>query len=139
MNSTVLIVDDEADLRRLLEFNLRTAGYQTMQAVDGGSALQKVREKIPDLIILDLMLPDMRGADVCRALKEDPETHHIPVLILSALGDEIDRVVGFELGAEDYVVKPFSVRELILRVKAILKRASVSKRVALVEESKELL
>ncbi|MBH25639.1 MAG: DNA-binding response regulator [Myxococcales bacterium] len=135
MSETILIVDDEADLRKLLDFNLTAAGFRTVQAATGQEALSRVREETPDLIILDLMLPDMRGTEICRSVKRDPATRHVPVLMLSALGEEIDRVVGFELGAEDYVVKPFSVRELVLRVKAILKRISTS---SPVEEADEL-
>ena len=126
MSELVLIVDDESDLRKLLDFNLKTEGYRTAQAADGREALDKAKSKVPDLIILDMMLPDMRGTEVCKALKQDTLTRDVPVMILSALGGEIDRVVGFELGAEDYVVKPFSVRELVLRVKAILKRAATN-------------
>lgn len=140
MPEKILIVDDEADLRRLVEFNLRTAGYQTVQAINGSEALVKVADEMPDLVILDLMLPDIQGTEVCRRMKQAPETRHIPVLMLSALGDEIDRVVGFELGAEDYVVKPFSVRELVLRVKAILKRStSISATAAAPDESQQLM
>ena len=137
MSGLILIVDDEADLRKLLDFNLKTAGYSTCQASDGREALLMAKEHVPDLIILDMMLPDMRGIEVCKTLKQDQVTREIPVLILSALGGEIDRVVGFELGAEDYVVKPFSVRELVLRVKAILKRSIVN--LASTEEVDELV
>lgn len=122
MSKTILIVDDEDDLRKLVDFNLRAAGFNTLLAANGEEALLLARE-VPDLIVLDLMLPDIQGTEVCRTLKQDDLTRGIPVLILSARGDEIDRVVGFEIGAEDYVVKPFSVRELVLRVKALLKRS----------------
>ena len=124
MTETILIVDDEDDLRRLVDFTLRSAGYETLQAATGSEALSLLKHHSPNLIILDLMLPDIQGTDICRQLKQAPETRHIPVLILSARGEEIDRVVGFEIGADDYVVKPFSVRELTLRVKVILKRAT---------------
>lgn len=123
MSKTILIVDDEDDLRKLVDFNLRGAGFQTLLAANGEEALRQAKLK-PDLIVLDLMLPDIQGTEVCRMLKQDDATRAIPVLILSARGDEIDRVVGFEIGAEDYVVKPFSVRELVLRVKALLKRSA---------------
>ena len=123
MTKTIMIVDDEADLRRLMDFNLRNAGFKTILAENGAEAIKLAQLK-PDLIVLDLMLPDVQGTDVCRELKRSDATREIPVLILSARGDEIDRVVGFELGAEDYVVKPFSVRELILRINAILKRSA---------------
>ena len=120
----VLIVDDERDLVRLLEFNLQQAGFETAVAYAGEDALQKVRQRIPDLIVLDLMLPDIPGNEVCRQLKASPRTRHVPVLMLTARTDEVDRVVGFEVGADDFVTKPFSVRELVLRIRAILRRGS---------------
>lgn len=120
--TSILIVDDERDLVRVLEFNLQQAGYETASAYDGEGALARVRQKLPDLVVLDLMLPDLPGTEVCRQLKGDARTRGIPVLMLTAKGDEVDRVVGFELGADDFVVKPFSVRELVLRIKAILRR-----------------
>jgi len=120
----VLIVDDERDLVRLLEFNLQHAGFETAVAYAGEDALQKVRQRIPDLIVLDLMLPDIPGNEVCRQLKASPRTRHVPVLMLTARTDEVDRVVGFEVGADDFVTKPFSVRELVLRIRAILRRGS---------------
>jgi two-component system phosphate regulon response regulator PhoB len=119
----VLVVDDERDLVSLLDFNLRQAGMETSLAYSGEQALQEARRRVPDLVLLDLMLPDQSGTDVCRQLKSDPRTRAVPVVMLTARGEELDRVVGFELGADDYVVKPFSVRELILRVKAVLRRA----------------
>jgi two-component system, OmpR family, phosphate regulon response regulator PhoB len=120
----VLIVDDERDLVRLLEFNLQQAGFETATAYAGEEALQKVRQRIPDLIVLDLMLPDIPGNEVCRQLKASPRTRHVPVLMLTARTEEVDRVVGFEVGADDFVTKPFSVRELVLRIRAILRRGS---------------
>ena len=120
----VLIVDDERDLLSLLDFNLRQAGLETATAATGEQALAQVRRRVPDLVLLDLMLPDLSGTEVCRQLKGDPRTRQVPVIVLTAKGDELDRVVGFELGADDYVVKPFSVRELVLRVKAVLRRAA---------------
>jgi two-component system phosphate regulon response regulator PhoB len=122
----VLVVDDERDLVSLLDFNLRQAGMETSLAYSGEQALQEARRRVPDLVLLDLMLPDQSGTDVCRQLKSDPRTRAVPVVMLTARGEELDRVVGFELGADDYVVKPFSVRELILRVKAVLRRARQS-------------
>lgn len=119
----VLIVDDERDLAQLLEFNLRQAGFDPRVALTGEEALRAVREKIPDLVLLDLMLPDMPGIEVCRQLKALPQTKNVPVVMLTARGEELDRVAGFEAGADDYVVKPFSVRELTLRLKAVLRRA----------------
>lgn len=120
----ILIIEDEPDLQEVLSYNLGRAGYEVVQALRGSEGLDRARKKPPDLILLDLMLPDTPGSDVCRALKSDPSTRSIPVVMLTAKGEEIDRVVGFELGAEDYVVKPFSVRELLLRIQALLKRLS---------------
>ncbi len=122
----VLIVDDERDLVRLLEFNLQEAGFETVSAYTGEEALQKVRQRVPDLVVLDLMLPDISGNEVCRQLRAFPRTRHVPVLMLTARTDEVDRVVGFEGGADDFVTKPFSVRELVLRIRAILRRGSTA-------------
>ena len=119
----VLIVDDDADILRLLNYNLTNAGYSVQTASTGRSALETVRREPPDLIVLDLMLPDVDGMEVCRTLRLDTTTRRIPIVMLTARGDEIDRVVGFELGADDYVAKPFSPRELVLRVKSILRRS----------------
>jgi two-component system phosphate regulon response regulator PhoB len=120
----VLIVDDERDLVSLLDFNLRQAGFETASAATGEQALAQARHRVPDLVLLDLMLPDLSGTEVCRQLKGDPRTRGVPVVMLTAKGEEVDRVVGLELGADDYVVKPFSMRELVLRVKAVLRRAA---------------
>jgi two-component system, OmpR family, phosphate regulon response regulator PhoB len=119
----VLVVDDERDLLSLLDFNLRAAGLETLLATTGEQALSHLRRRIPDLVLLDVMLPDVSGTEVCRQIKSDPRTRHVPVVMLTAKGEEVDRVVGFELGADDYVTKPFSVRELVLRLKAVLRRA----------------
>jgi len=121
--SYILIVEDERDLVRLLEFNLKQAGFETSVAYDGESALSLARQRTPDLVLLDLMLPDLPGTEVCKQLKSAPATKRVPVVMLTAKGEEIDRVVGFELGADDYVSKPFSMRELILRLRAVLRRA----------------
>ncbi len=118
----ILIVDDERDLLSLVDFNLRQAGFETVLSATGEGAIQAVRRRVPDLVVLDLMLPDVSGTEVCRQLKSDPRTRHVPVVMLTAKSDEIDKVVGFELGADDYVTKPFSVRELALRIHAILRR-----------------
>jgi len=120
----ILVVDDERDLVSLLDFNLRQAGFETTLAHNGEQALQAARRRLPDLTLLDLMLPDIAGTEVCRQFKSDPRTKAMPVIMLTAKGEELDRVVGFELGADDYVVKPFSMRELVLRVKAVLRRAA---------------
>jgi two-component system, OmpR family, phosphate regulon response regulator PhoB len=125
--TSVLLVDDERDLLSLLDFNLRAAGFETVLATTGEQALAHVKRRIPDLVVLDLMLPDVSGTEVCRHIKSDPRTRHVPVVMLTAKGDEVDRVVGFELGADDYVTKPFSVRELVLRLKAVLRRSAASR------------
>ena len=121
----ILVVEDEKDVVDLLSLNLRKAGgFIVASASDGATGLIKARETKPDLIILDLMLPKMSGLEICKILKTDPATRQIPVLMLTAKAEEIDRIVGLELGADDYVVKPFSPREVILRIKAILRRGS---------------
>jgi two-component system phosphate regulon response regulator PhoB len=117
-------VDDESDLLKLLDFSMRGAGFETVLARNGKDALTLARQQKPDLILLDLMLPDIQGIDVCRTLKVDPMTRSIPIIMVTAKSAEIDRVVGFELGADDYVSKPFSPRELVLRVRALLKRTT---------------
>jgi two-component system, OmpR family, phosphate regulon response regulator PhoB len=120
--SRVLIVEDEKDLQRVLEYNLRRSGHDVLVATRGQDGLRLARESRPDLMLLDLMLPGLPGMDVCRLLKDAPETRDIPIIIMTARGEEVDRILGFELGADDYIVKPFSVRELLLRVQAILRR-----------------
>jgi len=120
----ILIVDDEPDLVATVDYNLRREGYTTRTAASGRDALAAAAQApLPDLIVLDLMLPDMPGTEVCRRLRSADATRGLPILMLTAKGDEIDRVVGFEVGADDYVTKPFSVRELLLRIGAILRRA----------------
>ncbi len=123
MPQRVLIVDDEADLCALLKYHLEEAGFQTRQALTGGEALETARRWKPDAVILDIMLPDLSGTEVCRILRSDPRSRNLAIIMLTARGDEVDRVVGFELGADDYVTKPFSPRELTLRVRSVLKRA----------------
>lgn len=124
MSGTILIVDDEADIRSTVEFNLSREGFRTVTAGLGREAVERAADTPrPDLIVLDLMLPDISGTEVCRQLRQSPKTRSIPILMLTAKTDAIDRVVGFEVGADDYVTKPFSVRELVLRVKAILRRS----------------
>lgn len=118
----ILVIEDEADTQRVLEYNLLQAGYEVTLAARGDEGLASARQRRPDLVLLDLMLPGLSGVDVCRALKQDPSTRRAPIVIVTARGHEIERVVGFELGADDYVVKPFSVRELLLRIRAILRR-----------------
>ncbi|HEU0264098.1 MAG TPA: response regulator transcription factor [Geobacterales bacterium] len=118
----ILVVEDEQDLAALLQFNLEKEGYGVTVAHDGLLGLQEARRILPDLVLLDLMLPGMMGIDVCKTLKREGKTAHVPILMLTARGEEIDRVVGFEVGADDYLVKPFSTRELLLRIRAILRR-----------------
>jgi DNA-binding response OmpR family regulator len=120
---TILIVEDERDVVDLLTLNLRKAGgFKISTAPDGATGLHKARTEKPAFIILDLMLPKMPGLEVCKILKTDPATRHIPIMMLTAKAEEIDRIVGLEFGADDYVTKPFSPREVILRIKAILRR-----------------
>lgn len=122
----VLIVEDERDVVDLLTLNLRKAGgFIISTASDGAAGLNKARTEKPALIILDLMLPKMTGLEVCKVLKTDPATRHIPIMMLTAKAEEIDRIVGLEFGADDYVTKPFSPREVILRIQAILRRGEV--------------
>jgi len=120
----VLVVEDERDLADLLAYNLEKEGYQALVAGTGLDGLETARRELPDLILLDLMLPGMMGTEVCSSLRHSEKTRGIPVLMLTARGDEIDRVVGFEMGADDYIVKPFSMRELMLRIRAILRRSN---------------
>jgi two-component system phosphate regulon response regulator PhoB len=124
MKKTVLVVDDERDLLDLVAHHLTGAGYRVLQAVRGVEGIDLAAKERPDAILLDIMLPDLQGTEVLRLLRRDPATASIPVLFLTARGEETDRVVGFELGADDYVVKPFSPRELVLRVRSVLRRAS---------------
>jgi phosphate regulon transcriptional regulator PhoB len=122
IGKTILVVEDEHDVVDLLSLNLRKAGFKVLTAAEGASGLQKAREDKPDFIILDLMLPKMPGLEVCRTLKSNPATRHIPIMMLTAKAEEIDRIVGLEFGADDYVTKPFSPREVVLRIRAILRR-----------------
>jgi two-component system alkaline phosphatase synthesis response regulator PhoP len=120
----ILVVDDEAVLVETIAYNLEQAGYQVITAADGASALEVARRESPDLIILDIMLPEMDGLEVCRQLRRDGSTAATPIIMLTAKGDEIDKVVGLEVGADDYVTKPFGRRELLARVRALLRRAN---------------
>ena len=123
---TILVIEDDADIRNLLHFNLEKEGFTAIEAGDGVTGLAMAREQKPSLVLLDLMLPGMDGFEVCRRLGSSPDTAEIPVLMLTARGEEMDRVVGLSLGADDYVVKPFSAPEVMARVKAILRRLSRS-------------
>jgi two-component system phosphate regulon response regulator PhoB len=124
MKAKILAADDEPDALELIEVNLKSAGYEVLTAADGREALQKARANMTDLILLDIMLPEMDGLEVCKALRRDAATSSMPIIMLTARTAEIDRVLGLELGADDYITKPFSLRELILRVKNVLKRAA---------------
>jgi DNA-binding response OmpR family regulator len=118
----ILVVEDDADILGLVTHNLKSAEFDVLTAQDGYAALSLAKKHLPQLVILDLMLPGLDGFEVCKELKRSPATKNIPVLMLTARGEEVDRIVGLELGADDYVVKPFSPRELVLRVRAILRR-----------------
>jgi len=119
----ILVVDDETVLVETIAYNLEQAGYQVTTAADGASALQAAHRETPDLIILDIMLPEMDGLEVCRQLRRESNTSTTPIMMLTARGDEIDKVVGLEVGADDYVTKPFGRRELLARVRALLRRS----------------
>ncbi|RPH40131.1 MAG: DNA-binding response regulator [Planctomycetota bacterium] len=126
MARTILVIDDEPELVKLLDYNLSKAGYLVLSARDGESGLAAARKHAPDAIILDVMMPGLDGWEVCKRLRQDPSTSALPVLMLTAKADEGDRVLGLELGADDYVGKPFGVRELLARVKALLRRSEVA-------------
>lgn len=126
MSEKILIVDDEKNIRDLLKFNLENEGYKTLEAKDGKEALEKVKENI-DLVILDLMLPEVDGLNVCKQIRSDKEIGDLPIIMLTAKGEDIDRIIGLELGADDYITKPFNPRELMARIKALLRRISMSK------------
>jgi DNA-binding response OmpR family regulator len=118
----ILIVDDEPEAVELVEFNLKQAGFDVAVAADGAEAVKKARSLSPNLIVLDVMLPELDGLEVCRMLRRDPATVGIPIIMLTAKASEVDRIVGLEIGADDYITKPFSPRELILRIKKMLQR-----------------
>lgn len=123
MAKRILIIDDEKDICELVEFHLRREGFDVEYLLDGEAAWNRLKKDTPDLILLDLMLPGMSGLEICRLLKSRAETEHVPIIMLTAKAEETDRVVGLELGADDYVTKPFSVKELIARIKAVLRRS----------------
>jgi two-component system phosphate regulon response regulator PhoB len=122
MKPKILVVDDEPDARELIEVNLKGAGFDVLSADSGRQALEKARAELPALVLLDVMLPEVDGLEVCKSLRRDVRTSFIPIIMLTARAAEIDRILGLELGADDYITKPFSPRELILRVKNLLKR-----------------
>ncbi len=120
----VLIVEDEADIRELMRYNLEREGFVVEEAGDGAQALEKIRRRVPDLLLLDLMLPGTPGLEICRQMRAGRDTANLPILVVTAKGTEVDKVLGLEMGADDYVVKPFSPREVVARVKALLRRAN---------------
>ena len=128
MKQKILVVDDEPEAVELVEFNLKKAGYAVTTAEDGAEALKKARTQSPDLIVLDVMLPEMDGFEICKALRLDSATRRMPILMLTAKAGEIDRVLGLELGADDYLTKPYSPRELLLRIKKILARGQAEEK-----------
>lgn len=122
VRAKILIVDDEPEAVELIEFNLKQTGFEILTAADGAEALKKARSALPNLIVLDLMLPEIDGLEVCKMLRRDPATGGIPIIMVTAKAAEIDRILGLELGADDYITKPFSPRELVLRIKNVLQR-----------------
>ncbi len=120
----ILIVDDEADLVELVSYNLKKEGFTLDSASGGETALSKMRKDKYDLVILDLMLPGIQGIELCRILRNDPKTAGLPIIMLTAKGEEVDRILGLEMGADDYITKPFSPRELVARVRAVLRRST---------------
>lgn len=124
MTGKILIVDDELNIRELLKFNLEKSGYKVIEAEDGQTAVTLAKTQKPELMVLDLMLPGMDGLEVCRLVKNSRETAAIPIIMLTAKNEEIDKVIGLELGADDYLTKPFSPRELLARIKAVLRRSN---------------
>lgn len=123
MKPKILIVDDEPDALELVEFNLRGAGFDVIAAADGAAALRRAQADQPDLLVLDLMLPEIDGLEVCKVLRRNPATASLPIIMLTAKGTELDRVLGLEIGADDYLTKPFSPRELVLRIRKLLQRS----------------
>lgn len=124
----ILIVDDEKDIADLIAYNLEREGFRTMKVSDGGDALAAVKSMVPDLIILDLMLPGINGLDLCRMIRDNPATAPVPIIMLTAKADVVDKIIGLEIGADDYVTKPFSVKELVARVRTILRRVGEGKK-----------
>ena len=122
MSQKIYIVEDEPDIRETLKYNFSNEGFKVFTAPDGEQALSDIKKVLPEVLILDLMLPGLSGLDVCKSIRADDDIRDMSIIMLTAKGEEIDRVIGFELGADDYVTKPFSVRELILRVKVLLKK-----------------
>ena len=122
MSKRVLVVDDEKDIVDLVAYNLEKEGFRVLKAYDGEKALELARTSKPNLILLDLMLPGIQGLEVCKILRNKPETASVPIIMLTAKGDEVDKILGLEIGADDYVTKPFSIKELLARIRALLRR-----------------
>lgn len=135
----ILVVDDESDIRDLLSYNLKKEGFDVTTASDGGAALTIARQERFDLVVLDLMLPNISCIDVCKLFRSDPKLADLPVLMLTAKGEEIDRIIGLEVGADDYMIKPFSPRELVARIKAILRRTALPMRSVQTEATSPVL
>ena len=127
VNNKILVIDDEPDIVELVTYNLRKEGFDVYSAFDGEEALAKIRKENFDFIILDLMLPGLQGMEICRILRNDPITKNIPIIVLTAKGEEVDKILGLEMGADDYMTKPFSPRELLARVKTVMRRTSEKK------------
>jgi two-component system alkaline phosphatase synthesis response regulator PhoP len=130
MKKKILVVDDEVDIVELIRYNLEKEGYDVLSASDGEKALEIVRKSAPDLVILDLMLPVIAGLEVCRFIRKDLSTEHLPIIMLTAKTEDLDKIIGLELGADDYITKPFNVRELISRIRAVLRRAEKTQQTA---------
>jgi phosphate regulon transcriptional regulator PhoB len=126
MSAKILVVDDEKDLVDLISYNLEKDGFEVLRALDGERALELVQSDVPDLVILDLMLPGIQGMEACKIIRNNPRTKSLPIIMVTAKGEEVDRILGLEIGADDYITKPFSVRELMARVRAVLRRFAVS-------------
>ncbi len=126
MTARILVVEDEPDIQELIRYHLDQAGFHVDTASDGNAALHALRRRRPGLVVLDLMLPDRSGTELCREIRSDPDLKELPIIMVTARSDEVDRLVGFELGADDYVAKPFSPRELVLRVRAVLRRSAAT-------------
>lgn len=124
----ILVVDDEADIAELVSYNLKKEGFLTDLAYDGEAALRKVRDNKYNLLIIDLMLPGIQGLELCRIIRNDPKSSAIPIIMLTAKSEELDKILGLEMGADDYITKPFSVRELTARVRSVLRRAATDKK-----------
>ena len=132
--SKILIVDDEKDIVDLISYNLEKEGFSTAKAYDGETSIELIKTQKPDLMILDLMLPKMNGLDVCRSIRNNPKTVSLPIIMLTAKSDDVDKIIGLEVGADDYVTKPFSIKELIARVRSILRRLKEGEKYASKEE-----